>query len=179
LIKANFPARISFAVASGTDSRVILDSMGAESLMGRGDMLYFPSDASAPRRVQGCYVSDAEIDTVVNYWKQWDAAQPLEERSAEREDWAPWDKAMTRRESLSETDPMLEEAITLVVKAGEASTSMIQRQLNIPYPRAANLMDLMMTLGILGASKDGGRSREVLIRPGTDPYKKLMSKIKK
>ena len=88
-------------------------------------------------------------------------------------------QASSRRESLSETDPMLEEAITLVVKAGEASTSMIQRQLNIPYPRAANMMDLMMTLGILGASKDGGRSREVLIRPGTDPYKKLMSKIKK
>jgi S-DNA-T family DNA segregation ATPase FtsK/SpoIIIE len=179
LIKANFPARISFAVASGTDSRVILDSMGAESLMGRGDMLYFPSDASAPRRVQGCYVSDAEIDAVVDWWKRWDAAQPLEKQAKERDDWAPWERAMTRREELSQSDPMLEEAIALVVKAGEASTSMIQRQLNIPYPRAATLMDLMGTLGILGAVKDAGRSREVLIKPGTDPYRKLMSKIKK
>ncbi|MBX3063954.1 MAG: DNA translocase FtsK 4TM domain-containing protein [Anaerolineae bacterium] len=179
LIKANFPARISFAVASGTDSRVILDSMGAETLMGRGDMLYFASDAAAPRRVQGCYVSDAEIDEVVNYWKKWDAAQPLELQAKEREDWSPWERAMTRREELSQNDPLLEEAITLVVNAGEASTSQIQRQLNIPYPRAANLMDLMTTLGILGASKEGGRYREVLIKPGTDPYRKLMSKIKK
>jgi S-DNA-T family DNA segregation ATPase FtsK/SpoIIIE len=179
LIKANFPARMSFAVASGTDSRVILDTMGAETLMGRGDMLYFASDAAAPRRVQGCYVSDTEIEAVVDYWKDWDAAQPTEKQAREREDWSPWERAMTRREELSQNDPLLEEAITLVVNSGEASTSLIQRQLNIPYPRAANLMDLMTTLGILGASRDGGRYREVLIKPGTDPYRKLMSKIKK
>jgi len=173
LIKANFPARISFAVTSGVDSRVILDNVGAETLVGRGDMLYLAPDAGAPRRVQGCFVADVEIDAIMEYWKQWAAGKPREAYEI------PWERAITRREALSDTDPMLEEAIDLVVQAGEASTSMIQKQLNIPYPRAAQLMDLLNELGILGAIRADGRTRDVTLKPGTDPYKKLMAKYKR
>jgi S-DNA-T family DNA segregation ATPase FtsK/SpoIIIE len=175
LIKANFPARISFAVASGVDSRVILDTTGAESLIGRGDMLYLAPDASGPQRVQGCFVSDPEIDRVVNYWKDWRRQNAATAPSQE----PPWEKAMTRREALAEADPMLEEAIDLVVREGEASASLIQRKLGIDYPRAAHLMDLLAELGVIGKFKEGGRSREVLLKPGSDPYKKLMSKYQK
>lgn len=175
LIKANFPARISFAVASGTDSRVILDSTGAETLMGRGDMLYLAPDANAPRRVQGCYVSEAELEQVIGYWREWKKAHPAPEAEGE----APWERGLTRREALSDQDAMLEQAIEHVVKQGVASVSIIQRGLNIPYPRAATLMDLLGTLGILGASEDGGRSKKVLLKPGTDTYKRLMNKYRR
>jgi DNA segregation ATPase FtsK/SpoIIIE-like protein len=172
LIKANFPSRISFSTVTGIDSRVILDASGAETLVGRGDMLYLAADAGVARRVQGCFVSDAEIDNVVNYWR----ARPA---TIGQESNAPWDKAMTRREALAETDSLLEEAISLVVNLGEASASIVQKGLNIPYPRAAQLMDLIGELGILGPLKPDSRSREVLMKPGGDPYKKLMQKYKK
>jgi S-DNA-T family DNA segregation ATPase FtsK/SpoIIIE len=175
LIKANFPARISFAVASSVDSRVILDTTGAESLMGRGDMLFLAPDASGPRRIQGCYVSDDEVNSVVEYWKNWHAAQ-IEAGNLEYEAVPPWERGMTRREVLSETDPMLEEAIALVIAEGEASASLIQRRLGLGYPRAARLIDLMHELGVIGAPRPGGRSREVLYKPGTDPFKKLVDK---
>jgi DNA segregation ATPase FtsK/SpoIIIE, S-DNA-T family len=174
LIKANFPSRISFSTVTGIDSRVILDASGAETLVGRGDMLYLAADAGVARRVQGCFVSDTEIDNVVNYWRAKQA--PV---AAGQESNAPWDKAMTRREALAETDSLLEEAITLVVNLGEASASIVQKGLNIPYPRAAQLMDLIGELGILGPLKADSRSREVLMKPGGDPYKKLMQKYKK
>jgi S-DNA-T family DNA segregation ATPase FtsK/SpoIIIE len=175
LIKANFPARISFAVASGVDSRVILDSTGAESLMGRGDMLFLAPDASGPQRVQGCYISDEEVNAVVAYWREWHdeeiAAGRMEPAGV-----APWERGLTRREVLSETDPMLEDAIALVIAEGEASASLIQRRLGLGYPRAARLMDLMQELGVVGAARPGGRTREVLLRPGQDPFKKLVEK---
>ncbi len=197
LIKANFPSRMSFAVASGTDSRVILDVVGAENLMGKGDLLFAPADAMAPRRIQGCYVSDDEVREIVEYWKNWKpggiAPVPLkvapategDETEAETESVpvpapepivSPWEHALTRREVLSETDPMLEQAITLVVAEGEASASLIQRRLGLGYPRAARIMDLLQQLGIVGEVKQGGRSREVLIAPGQDPFKDLLEK---
>ena len=110
LIKANFPSRIAFSVASGTDSRVILDSVGAETLVGRGDMLYQAADAMAPRRIQGCFVSDDEVRHVVQHWREWASANGM---AAERQS-SPWERGLTRREFLSETDPMLEQAIELV-----------------------------------------------------------------
>ncbi|MDL1950836.1 hypothetical protein FBQ97_13625 [Acidobacteria bacterium ACD] len=126
LIKANFPARISFAVASGIDSRVILDTSGAETLMGRGDMLFLAPDAAGPQRIQGCYVSDEEVGTVVEYWRQWHEQQ-IAAGALEPVTIGPWERGMTRREVLAETDPMLEEAITLVIEAGEASASASRR----------------------------------------------------
>ncbi|PJF36399.1 MAG: hypothetical protein CUN49_05685, partial [Candidatus Thermofonsia Clade 1 bacterium] len=176
LIKANFPARISFAVASNVDSRVILDHVGAETLLGRGDMLYLAPDAALPRRVQGCFVSDEEVEAVVAYWRQWAAERGQAAADSERR--APWDRGVSRREALGKRDPLLEEAIDLVVRRGEASTSILLRGLAIDYPRAARLMDLLGELGILGAPKDGGRAREVTIKPGSDPYKKLMQRLR-
>lgn len=175
LIKANFPSRISFAVASSMDSRVILDSPGAETLMGRGDMLFHASDAAAPRRVQGCFVSDDEVRAIVDYWRDWHQLQ-VEVGTTEDVGIGPWERGLTRREFLSETDPMLEQAITLVVEAGEASASLIQRRLGLGYPRAARIMDLLEQLGIIGEAKPGGRTREVRIKPGEDPFKDLIDK---
>jgi DNA segregation ATPase FtsK/SpoIIIE-like protein len=178
LIKANFPARISFAVASGTDSRVILDATGAETLMGRGDMLYLAPDAAGPQRIQGCFVSDAELEAVLEHWRNWKAERPIGDPDLVS-NVAPWERGLTRRESLNETDPLLEDAIDLVVREGEASASLIQRRLGIGYPRAAQLLDMLGELGVVGSLKDGGRSREVLLKPGMDKYKKLLEKRRK
>lgn len=175
LIKANFPSRISFAVASGIDSRVILDATGAETLMGKGDMLFHASDAAAPRRIQGCFVSDDEVRAVVEWWRNWHQQQ-LEDGKTQDMGIGPWERGLTRREFLSETDPMLEQAISLVVAEGEASASLIQRRLGLGYPRAARIMDLLEELGIVGEVKPGGRNREVLIKPGKDPFKDLIER---
>lgn len=175
LIKANFPSRISFAVASGIDSRVILDSVGAENLLGRGDMLYFASDAAGPRRVQGCYVSDDEVRSIVAHWKTWYKEQ-IEKGKMQRNYVGPWERGMTRREVLAETDPMLEQAIDLVITEGEASASLIQRKLGLGYPRAARIVDLLHELGVVGEAEPGGRTRKVLIKPGQDPFKAAIDK---
>lgn len=175
LIKANFPSRISFAVASGIDSRVILDTVGAETLMGRGDMLYQAADSPFPRRLQGCFVSDDEVRLVVEHWRDWHDME-VEAGRAQAITIGPWERGLTRREFLSETDPMLEQAISLVVESGEASASLIQRRLGVGYPRAARIMDLLEELGVVGEVKGGGRNREVLIKPGHDPFKDVIEK---
>jgi len=175
LIKANFPSRISFAVASGIDSRVILDSVGAENLLGKGDMLYQASDAAGPRRVQGCYISDDEVRALTQYWKNWTEEQ-IEKGKLARNTSGPWERGLTRRELLSETDPMLEQAIELVIAEGEASASLIQRRMGLGYPRAARIVDLLHELGIVGEQEAGGRSRKVLIKPGQDPFKAMLDK---
>ena len=175
LIKANFPSRIAFSVASSIDTRVNMDAVGAAALMGKGDMLFHASDAAAPRRVQGCFVSDDEVRMVVDYWRDWHSLQ-VEVGKTEEVGIGPWERGLTRREFLSETDPMLEQAITLVVEAGEASASLIQRRLGLGYPRAARIMDLLEQLGIVGEVKAGGRTREVRIKPGEDPFKDMIDK---
>ncbi|MBW4436215.1 MAG: DNA translocase FtsK [Pleurocapsa minor GSE-CHR-MK-17-07R] len=193
LIKANFPSRIAFSVASGTDSRVILDAVGAENLMGRGDMLYQAADALAPRRLQGCWVSDDEVREITQFWRDQaagrltPAAPAATAETSEPEvvaevpappapSVAPWERGLTRREFLSETDPLLEQAIALVVADQEASASQIQRKMGIGYPRAARLVDLLVELGIVGEFKPDRRSRFVLIKPGQDPFKDLIEK---
>ncbi len=175
LIKANFPSRISFAVASGVDSRVILDTVGAETLLGKGDMLYLAPDASGPKRLQGCFISDDEVRALVDHWKRWKGKQ-IAAGKLKEERIAPWERGLTRREFLAETDPMLEEAIELVVEEREASASLIQRKLGLGYPRAARLMDLLEQLGVIGDAVAGGRSRKVLIEPGQDPFKHIIDK---
>ncbi len=172
LIKANFPSRISFAVASSTDSRVIIDSVGAETLLGKGDMLYLAQDAAGPRRLQGCFISDDEVREIVDYWIDWS------ENNVKVDDWnpAPWERGLTRREFLAETDPMLEDAIELVVNEQEASASQIQRKLGLGYPRAARIIDLLEELGVIGEQVAGGRTRKVLIEKGKDPFKEIIER---
>jgi hypothetical protein len=175
LIKANFPGRIAFAVASGIDSRVILDSVGAEHLMGRGDMLYQAPDAGAPKRIQGCYVTDEEVREIVQHWKDWQHRQVELGRRDFTEN-GPWMRGLTRREFLAETDPMLEEAIEYVVDTQEASASLIQRHLGLGYPRAARIVDMLFELGVVGEPVGGGRARRVLIPKGEDPFKRIIDK---
>jgi S-DNA-T family DNA segregation ATPase FtsK/SpoIIIE len=156
LIKANFPARISFAVASMIDSRVILDTTGAETLLGKGDMLYVSPEASAPVRIQGAYVDDDEIERLISYWQAEHSAEPEAAR-------APWEDMLVRQEAMGDQDEILEQAVELVKKTGFASASMLQRRLRIGYPRAARLMDELEDLGVVGRSQSGGKTREVLV----------------
>ena len=152
LIKTNFPARISFAVTSQVDSRVILDSAGAESLLGEGDMLYLASDSSKLVRIQGCFVSDGEIKRVVKFWQEKAEPDWLQEE-------APWEELM----ELKAEDELLKEAIEIVKEYNRASVSFLQRKLHIGYPRAARIIDQLDERGIIGPLEDDTRSREVLI----------------
>jgi S-DNA-T family DNA segregation ATPase FtsK/SpoIIIE len=151
LIKANFPARIAFAVTSQVDSRVILDTPGAERLLGRGDMLLMLPDSAKLQRLQGCFVSDAEIHKIVNFWKQTAGELPP---TVSR----PWDGLLAE----AGQDELLEEAIQLVLQTGRASTSYLQRRLGIGYPRASRLMDQLEDEGIIGPA-EGSRPRQVLV----------------
>jgi S-DNA-T family DNA segregation ATPase FtsK/SpoIIIE len=163
LIKANFPARISFAVASGIDSRVIIDGPGAETLLGRGDMLYLSPEAGVPVRLQGVMVSDGEIEALIKYWQEETLEQEVEEEEV------PWERLLERQAVLSDRDEILEQAIAVVQERGEASASLLQRALRIGYPRAARLMDELEELGVIGRPQSGGRTREVLIGEEEDP----------
>lgn len=167
LIKANFPARIAFAVASGVDSRVVLDKAGAESLLGRGDMLFLSPEAAAPVRLQGVYVNDNEVERLVEYWQEMAAGREVEAEGGEE---PPWEELVLKQEVLEDRDEILEEAIRLVRETGEASASMLQRKLRVGFPRAARLMDELQELGVIGAPQTGGRPREVLIEPDQDLF---------
>ena len=166
LIKANFPARISFRVATKVDSRTILDANGAEALLGRGDMLYLPSGSARVHRLHAPFVTEKEIAAVVEFWRSQAAAEYeqrfLEAPKEEREDGGLGEGA---EDGESEHDPLFEDAVKLVVEFGKASTSLLQRRLRIGYGRAAHLIDLMERDGIVGAA-DGPKPREVLKRPG-------------
>ena len=162
LIKANFPARISFATVSQVDSRVILDMPGAETLLGRGDMLYLAADAGYPVRVQGCFVSEEEVERLVEFWR--DQVGPLEEE-------APWERMMRPAQTgLVEDDEvdqdLLQKAIALVRSTGSASASLLQRRLRIGHPRAARLMKEMEEMGVIGPPEAAGRTRRVIIGGG-------------
>ncbi len=160
LIKANFPARISFAVASSIDSRVILDTTGAESLLGRGDMLFLPPEASAPIRCQGVMVSDPEVERVITYWQK-----VVHQEEAEP---APWEELLAQETFLADRDDLIQKAIEVVTETRRASASLLQRRLRIGYPRAARLIDELEKLGIIGPAQGGGREREVLIEREED-----------
>jgi S-DNA-T family DNA segregation ATPase FtsK/SpoIIIE len=155
LIKANFPARISFAVASSVDSRVILDTGGAESLLGRGDMLFMPPEVAAPVRVQGVMVSDAEVDKIILYWQ---TVHPTEANAA-----PPWEELLKEEAVMADRDELVKKAIDMLKGEKHASASMLQRRLRIGYPRAARLMDELEEMGVVGPAQTGGREREVLL----------------
>jgi S-DNA-T family DNA segregation ATPase FtsK/SpoIIIE len=163
LIKANFPARISFAVTSQVDSRVIIDMTGAEKLLGRGDMLFMAPDSSKLVRLQGCFVSDRELAALVRYWKGVRLTQePIQAEAVVQQ--PMWD-ALPLEAALSQAaqdDDLLPRAIAIVQEHKRASTSMLQRQLRIGYSRAARLIDVMEERGIIGPEMGGSRTREVL-----------------
>ena len=166
LIKANFPARMSFRVATKVDSRTILDANGAEALLGRGDMLYLPSGSARVHRLHAPYVTEKEIAAVVEFWRAQGLAEyeekflqaPKEERADSNSG------AEDGEDEETANDPLYEDAVKLVVEFGKASTSLLQRRLRIGYGRAAHLIDLMERDGIVGAA-DGPKPREVLKRP--------------
>ncbi len=178
IIKANFPSRIAFSVASNVDSRVILDQPGAEKLLGRGDMLFQAPDAPAPVRLQGTFVSDSEINRLVDFWR--DEAErvraiqpgvPSQEMPAAIPKGAPLSQKPLFEEiqAVSEGDPLLPEAIELVRKEGRASITMLQRRMRVGYTRAARLIDSMEEKGIIAASQPNSQVREVLDYGPTAP----------
>ena len=159
LIKANFPSRVSFGVTSHIDSRTILDSNGAEKLLGKGDMLYLPRDAARPMRAQGAFISDKEIDRLIDFWQStprgWVPNVDLHPVSSdESED--------VESEVSSSTDALFDKAVELAHTQNKLSTSLLQRRLRIGYPRAARLMDELEENGIVSAG-DGSKSRDVII----------------
>ena len=164
LIKANFPARISFRVATKVDSRTILDANGAESLLGRGDMLYLPSGSARVHRLHAPFVTEKEIAAVVEFWRGQAVAQYeekfLQAPKEEKDDTGGIDGESGE----GEHDELYEDAVRLVIEFGKASTSLLQRRLRIGYGRAAHLIDLMEKDGIVG-SPDGPKPREVLKKP--------------
>ncbi|MBN1967345.1 MAG: DNA translocase FtsK, partial [Anaerolineae bacterium] len=186
LIKANFPSRVAFAVASSVDSRVILDQPGAERLLGRGDMLFQAPDAAAPQRLQGVFVSDTELNRLVSYWKGSlraedkvqatresirMAAAPVEEEPPR---WAAqsnlsqkfWDQVSSRKaketDSEDDVDEMYDQAVDVVRRLKKASISLLQRQLRIGYTRAARLIDVMEERGVVGPPESGSKPRKVV-----------------
>jgi S-DNA-T family DNA segregation ATPase FtsK/SpoIIIE len=169
LIKANFPARVAFAVASGVDSRVILDQPGAERLLGRGDMLFQAPDAPAPVRLQGVYVSDNEILRLVGYWHGFASTSPSTPTAAGGIVDAPpanlplkqipmWDEMRAEEDR----DPLLYEAIDEIRRQGRASVSMLQRKMRIGYTRASRLIEAIEEQGIIGPPEPGTGTRQVL-----------------
>jgi S-DNA-T family DNA segregation ATPase FtsK/SpoIIIE len=164
LIKANFPARVSFRVATKVDSRTILDANGAESLLGRGDMLYLPSGSARVHRLHAPFVTEKEIAAVVEFWKTQGAVAYVDgfcEAPKDERESADGDSGEIGED---ENDPLFNDAVRLVIEFGKASTSLLQRRLRIGYGRAAHLIDLMERDGIVGAA-DGPKPREVLKRP--------------
>ncbi len=161
LIKANFPSRMSFRVATRVDSRTVLDVMGAEHLLGKGDMLFLPPGSSRLTRVHGAFVSEAETNRVVEFWK--DQAEPEYDKTFLIA--PPADDEDPEAEELEgEEDPMYHDAVRIVIEMGKASTSTLQRRLRLGYGRAARILDMMQRDGIIGPP-DGSRPREVLKRP--------------
>ena len=161
LIKANFPSRMSFRVATRVDSRTVLDVMGAEHLLGKGDMLFLPPGSSRLVRVHGAFVTEVETNLVVEFWKrqarpEYDQtfllAPPTEEDEAEPDGLE------------GDQDPMYQDAVRVVLEMGKASTSTLQRRLRLGYGRAARILDMMQREGIIGPP-DGSKPRDVLKRP--------------
>jgi S-DNA-T family DNA segregation ATPase FtsK/SpoIIIE len=168
LIKANFPSRIAFAVASQVDSRTIIDTAGAERLLGRGDMLYLSPDSAKARRVQGVLITEEETDVLADHWRS-HPPRALPEVSLEdmaRE--AEMAAAIKEEATFEETDSLYDKALAVAAANRQLSTSLLQRKLRIGYPRAARLMDQLEDEGIVGASGEAGKARDVIYLPDDD-----------
>jgi len=166
LIKANIPTRMAFAVSSMMDSRVILDTPGAEKLLGRGDMLYIPPELAKPVRIQGCFVSEKEINTLINFWKSQKTAeynnevisQPVNSQNSASKNLVSVDG--------EDRDTMFNEAVKVITETGIASSSFLQRRLKLGYARAARVLDQLQTAGIVGPGK-GAKPRDILVPHST------------
>jgi len=158
-IKANISSRIAFSVSSQVDSRTILDTPGADQLIGQGDMLFLPIDAHKPVRIQGCYVSEREIEAICEHWRAQSKPSYVIDPIA-----ALVEREETKMDMEDESDPFWADAVRWVADRGQASTSMLQRRFSIGFQRASRLLDLMEERGIVGP-RDGPRPREVLISP--------------
>lgn len=156
LIKANFPARLAFAVASNIDSRVILDMPGAESLLGRGDLLFLNPEVGNPTRAQGVLITDQEIERLIAFWQKMSTAGAAA---------PPWETLLSEPDEGSD-DSLVEQAIEVVRSSQRASASLLQRRLKVGYPRAARLLDQLEEMGVVGPSQGGGRERDVLVEGG-------------
>lgn len=162
IIKANIPSRISFAVSSQVDSRTILDMAGAEKLLGKGDMLFYPAGAAKPTRVQGAFISDKEVEKVVDFVKANGEATYNDDILEQIEKANSTDKEIEEQENDDDTDTLLMEAIEVVVETGQASTSFIQRRFKVGYARAGRIIDQMEERGIISGFQ-GSKPREVLM----------------
>jgi S-DNA-T family DNA segregation ATPase FtsK/SpoIIIE len=166
MIKANVPSRIAFAVSSQTDSRVILDQNGAESLLGAGDMLFAPVGSSRLQRIQGAYIDEPQILALTDFWRR--QGQPeLREELLEEVEPDPADEGAPDEFDPDE-DPLLGDAIVLVAEMGTASTSMLQRRLRLGYTRAGRLIDMLERRGII-SGYEGSKPRQVLVSEGDVP----------
>lgn len=167
MIKANVPSRIAFAVSSQTDSRVILDQNGAESLLGQGDMLFAPVGSSRLQRIQGAYIDEAQIEQITSFWREQGEPELREELldEVEEETSADGGGSGAEDELSPDEDPMLEDAIRLVVEMGTASTSMLQRRLRLGYTRAGRLIDMLERRGVI-SGYEGSKPRQVLVGEG-------------
>ncbi len=180
VIKANISSRIALSVSSSIDSRTIIDSSGAEKLIGNGDMLFLPIDLPKPVRIQGCYVSDDEIEKVIGFVKKNAVIEYNEQVLAEIERQAAKEKGKGGSSSYDsdDTDPMLDNAIEAVIEAGQAATSLLQRRLKVGYGRAARMMDEMEQMGIIGPP-DGNKPRAVLMTMAQFRERQLTQDAKK
>jgi len=165
VVKANIPSRISFAVSSSIDSRTILDMMGAEKLLGKGDMLFLPMGENAPQRVQGAYVSDEELQKIVDHTVSQQKAQ-YDERfmnltTSAKEQGNAGGEVQTVEEEYD--DPLYNDIVEFVVTSGKASASLLQRRFKLGYNRAARIIDLLEERGIIGP-QNGSKPREVLVK---------------
>jgi len=164
MIKANVPSRIAFAVSSQTDSRVILDQNGAESLLGQGDMLFSPVGTSRLQRIQGAYIDEPQIEALTEFWRRQGEPELREDLLVEVE---PDEVvAVVGEDELSpDEDPLLEDAIRLVVEMGTASTSMLQRRLRLGYTRAGRLIDMLERRNVI-SGYEGSKPRQVVVGAG-------------
>jgi S-DNA-T family DNA segregation ATPase FtsK/SpoIIIE len=166
MIKANVPSRIAFSVSSQTDSRVILDQNGAESLLGQGDMLFSPVGTSRLQRIQGAYIDESEIAKLTEAWRRQGEPEFREELLEEVEDVA--EETGPETDFDPDEDPLLPDAIRLVAEMGTASTSMLQRRLRLGYTRAGRLIDMLERRGVI-SGYEGSKPRQVLVAEGDLP----------
>ena len=174
VVKANIPSRISFAVSSGIDSRTILDTIGAEKLLGKGDMLFLPMGESSPERIQGAFVSDEELEALVNYAVEQQKVE-FDERftnlEAAKEHGNAGGLVQTKEEEYE--DPLYDEIVEYVITSGKASASLLQRKFKLGYNRAARIIDLLEERGIIGP-QNGSKPREVLVKMESPNEEEMM-----